>query len=100
MDVLPDWLDKETWDEFVAHRKEKKKPVTPQAQKLLLKVLEENKADQTLIMEKAIFNGWTGLFPLPVMRNRIKEPEVGSVDWHLQKMNAANDEGVVDVECE
>lgn len=59
---LPEWLDKETWDEWVGHRQDKKKPLTERSIKLQLKFLEENKENHKAIILESIKNGWTGLF--------------------------------------
>lgn len=60
--MLPDWLDKEVWSEWIGHRKDKKKPLTERSIKLQLKFLEENKENHKAIILESIKNGWTGLF--------------------------------------
>jgi hypothetical protein len=62
--VLPDWLDKKAWLEYVQHRRDIKKKLTPLAIKKSLSILEKNKSSQSAIIDKTICNGWTGLFEL------------------------------------
>lgn len=59
---LPDWLDKDAWNEWLQYKKEKRKTLTPQMIKLQLKKLEADKDHQREIIEQSIANGWTGLF--------------------------------------
>lgn len=61
---LPDWIDKKVWATWVQHRKEKRRPLTPQSIKLQVSMLTGNKDDHVAIIETSIKNGWTGLFPL------------------------------------
>jgi hypothetical protein len=52
------------WQEFVAHRKEMKKPVTERAAKLLLKTVRSmSEADAIDAIEKSIASRWSGIFP-------------------------------------
>lgn len=60
---LPEWLDKEAWDEWVQHRKEIKKPMTPLAIQKLFKILEANKQHQREMIDTSIACGYVGLFP-------------------------------------
>ena len=75
---MPDWLNADVWNEWVAYRKEIKKTLTPISIKSQLKLLEENKADHVEIIKISIRNSWTGLFPLknkkPHEENREIEP--------------------------
>ena len=57
---------KEAWTAFVRHRKEKRKPITKQAFKLLRKRLEEVPVkNATEALWTSIECGWTGVFPKP-----------------------------------
>lgn len=58
------WLDMGVWGDWVQHRKDKGKKLTPQSIKLQLKMLEKNQEDHVEIIENSIRNGWTGLFEL------------------------------------
>ena len=86
---LPDWLNADVWNEWVAYRKEIKKTLTPISIKRQLKLLEENKADHIEIIETSIRNGWTGLFPVknkkPPKENR--ETEYWDEKKYLEKYN-------------
>lgn len=70
-EILPEWLDKEVWKEWVAYRKERKKPLTPRTIKLQLDDLAQHKADHAQMIKNSIKNGWTGLFPLKTKKNKI-----------------------------
>ncbi len=61
---IPDWLDIELWNEFKKHRKAIKHPITPYAEKLLIKKLDKWRAEYDIreIIETSIENGWQGLF--------------------------------------
>lgn len=63
---LPETINKEAYLEFIQHRKELKKPVTPIAMKKQIAFLSQfNYETQAAIVDKSIMSGWQGLFPLP-----------------------------------
>jgi hypothetical protein len=62
--TIPDWLDAEVWDSWVKYRKDKKKPLTPRAMELCIKLLATDKTHAKEMIEKSIMGGWTGLFAL------------------------------------
>lgn len=59
---LPEQVTPEVWSEFVAHRREIRKALTPTATQRLLRNLESfgPAADQAL--RNSVANGWTGVF--------------------------------------
>lgn len=64
---LPDWVDPKTWADFLAMRREIKKPATDRAQVLLLGKLDLLRAqgfDPTAVLEQSIRNCWQDVFPL------------------------------------
>lgn len=61
---IPDWLDKEVWEDWKQYKKERKQKFTPLTIKRQLKLLSEHQADHKQIINNSIQNGWTGLFPL------------------------------------
>ncbi|NCD11025.1 MAG: hypothetical protein EOL93_00610 [Epsilonproteobacteria bacterium] len=61
---LPTWLNLEAWENWVQHRKEIKKPLTPTSIKQQIKLLEANKSDHVEIIETSISCGYMGLFPI------------------------------------
>ncbi|TSC64534.1 MAG: bacteriophage-like protein [Microgenomates group bacterium Gr01-1014_93] len=61
---LPEWLNREVWEVWVAYKKELKKPLSSHTIKLQLAMLEKNKNNHVEILEQSIRNGWAGLFPL------------------------------------
>jgi len=65
--VLPEWIVKETWDDFLEMRKDKKSTPTPRAQELIIKELEKFRAagdNPNEVLNQSIMNGWKGVFPL------------------------------------
>ena len=64
MVVLPDWLDVNSWNDWVEFRKEIKKKLTPTSIKKQLEFLEEHKLIHTEIIKQSIKHGWTGLYSL------------------------------------
>jgi hypothetical protein len=66
-DDLPPWLDRDTWEAYVAMRKEKGKrsPFTDAAKKLTLRKLSDMHArglNTTHSLEDSIEAGWSGVF--------------------------------------
>jgi len=65
--MLPEFINKETWEAFLEMRKQIKKTPTERAKYLLIKDLENFRAagdNPNSILEQSIKNNWTGLFPL------------------------------------
>ena len=62
--TLPSWLNLDTWNKWVAYRKDIKKKLTPRSIEMQLKELEKDIPNHVAIIERLIMNGWTGLFPL------------------------------------
>lgn len=66
--LLPDWLDRETWENFVEYRKKIHAPLSEKGQKLgiaKLTALRNDGEDPKAVIEQTIFSGkWTGLFPV------------------------------------
>jgi phage replication O-like protein O len=71
--VLPDWVEKEVWDDFVKMRARiKNSPLTEYGKKLLVSDLEKLKNqgnDPVRVIEESIKHGWKGFFPLKENRN-------------------------------
>ena len=64
--IIPEFLDKELWNDFLEMRKKRKIPYTERAIKLLIKKLTEfhnNGLDANKSLESSIMSGWTGVFP-------------------------------------
>lgn len=62
---LPDWLDKEKWEQFKQHRKEIKAPLSKQAEQINLnKLIKFNSKGHNVnaIIEETIANGWKSFF--------------------------------------
>ena len=57
----PDFID--AWSDWIQHRKEKKKPLTPTSMKLQLQTLKEMGLDRAIrAIDHSIEKGWTGIF--------------------------------------
>jgi len=64
---LPDWIDGETWGDYIEMRKTQKKPPTPGAIKLIISKLQKLRDagdDPNEVLRQSIISGWTGVFPL------------------------------------
>ena len=65
--ILPDFINKELWDDFLEMRKKNKKAPTEKAKELLIKDLEKFRDagdDPNEVLKQSIKNSWQGLFPL------------------------------------
>lgn len=66
----PDWLPPE-WDDFIADRRERKKPMTARSQKLAMATLDQLRReghDPAAVIRQSIERGWSALFPLKADR--------------------------------
>lgn len=64
---LPDWIPADTWADFLAMRKQIRKPMGEAAIRLAVKKLDELRGkgnDTKLVIEQSIMSGWSGFFPL------------------------------------
>ena len=64
---LPDWISKDTWNDFSSMRKDKKEPLTNISAKRIISKLEKLRKvgqDPNEILDESIANGWKGVFPL------------------------------------
>ena len=59
---LPQHVDPQAWAEFVEHRREIRKRLTPTATKRLLADLANHPAEATGALRKSVKNSWTGVF--------------------------------------
>ena len=65
--ILPEFIDKEIWDDYLETRKKKRAVPTERAKVLLIKKVEELRDagdDPNEVLKRSIMNGWTGIFPL------------------------------------
>jgi hypothetical protein len=92
--VLPDWIEKETWDAFVQMRKRIGKPPTDYAKNLIVAKLERFKAngqDIKAVLEKSITSSWQDVFeikPSAVDIVRQTVPMSKEPDAALEKIKA------------
>ena len=60
-----DDVNQEALEEFIQHRKEMKKPMTPLAVTKACNVLKQYPLEhQQYMVDQAIMNGWRGIFPV------------------------------------
>lgn len=95
---LPEWLNREAWDEWVKYRKQKKNPLTELSIKKQLKLLEENKYDHIEIINQSIQNGWTGLFEIKkqTAKKSLAERNREAMDAYEQRYSEDVIEGVIE----
>lgn len=65
--IVPDWIDKDTWDAFLEMRKKKRAVPTEKAKELLVKELEKLRSeghDPNEVLNQSIMRNYTGVFPL------------------------------------
>lgn len=65
---LPDFVSRDVWNDWVAHRHKLRKPLTERAVELTLADLAKTPLDADEMLRTSIKRGWTGVFPLD--RNR------------------------------
>jgi hypothetical protein len=62
-----DWIDPESWQAFIDMRKKIKAPLTPYAEKLIIRELVKLKTsghDPQACLDQSIMNSWRDVFPL------------------------------------
>ena len=65
--IIPEWINKETWEAFLEMRKKKKAVPTEKAIELLIKELEKLKTggdDPNEVLNQSIMRNYTGVFPV------------------------------------
>lgn len=93
---LPPGLEREDWDDFVAHRKEIGKPMTePAKRRALMKLHRMREAGENLtqVIEQSMDCNWTGLWPVkrkenkPQAHQEAKKQDVPEVDEETAREN-------------
>ncbi len=65
--ILPEWIDKDTWEAFLEMRSKKRAIPTEKAKGLLIKELEKLRGeghDPNEVLNQSIMRNYTGVFPL------------------------------------
>ena len=95
--VLPDWVEKEVWDDFVKMRARiKNSPLTEYGKKLLVSDLEKLKNqgnDPVRVIEESIKHGWKGFFPLKENQNNGEGQNGSEFSARAGKPHAATYQG-------
>ena len=89
---LPNFIPAEAWNEYLAMRKQIKKPATEYAQKLLIKKLLKmfnDGDDLEVVLENSIVNNWTDVYPLKKdnQTKSVVSTRNAALDW-LEESNA------------
>jgi len=87
---IPDFIDSETWSDYVQHRKEKKQALKPTTTKRIIKDLKtwhSDGVDVNQVLNTSIRNGWTGIFKPD---SKKKKPTNGT------KLNHVRDDDLAD----
>ena len=79
---LPSFINPASWNDFLTHRKELKKPLTPTSMKGQLKKLEKFESSfpggANISLEQTVNNGWQGLF-----EPKMEEFNFDSAPWKV-----------------
>ena len=78
---IPDWIPLNDWNDFVAMRKQIKKPMTDRAKVIVLAKLQEMQnrgVDISVVLQNSIANNWQGVFE-PKIQTIVKP----STDWWM-----------------
>lgn len=65
--ILPDWVPKQEWDNFVEMRKKIRRPMTEAAMKLAVRELEKLRQkgeDVVSVINQSILNAWQSFYPI------------------------------------
>jgi hypothetical protein len=90
--ILPEWVNQETWQDFVQMRKSIKKPLTEAAIKLILKDLEKFKLEginPNLCLQESIKNSWQGVFKPKYAKPEPVKPKRANIN-DIMKAEASN----------
>jgi len=86
--ILPDWINKETWEAFLEMRKVKKAMPTENAKALLIKELEKFRLagdDPNEVLNQSTMNSWKGIFPLKGAGNGTHKSSPGKTPTHYTR---------------
>lgn len=102
---LPDWLDDETWSDFLEHRRKLKAPMTDLAQRRAVRELgrlREAGHDPETVLDQSIVNGWKGLFPVKGLGARagpgtsFEQQRIGATVSNLRNLFGDHGHGTTD----
>ena len=85
----PDWLPQNEWQDFLAMRKEIKKPVTQTAAKRIIMKLDEMRKEGNTpakVIARSVENNWQGVFELPeAEKEKVIKPGQSIKDMPMYK---------------
>lgn len=73
--VLPDWIPRQAWDDYVEFRRSIKKPMTAIAKKRAVGLLEKLRQDGDSpedVLTQSVVNGWQGVYPVKNRRTNAR----------------------------
>lgn len=86
--MIPAWIDPESWEAFKAMRKAIKAPLTPYAEKLVIRELVKLKSagnDPQACLDQSIMNSWRDVFPC---RDKgVSASQVAAADAELRRID-------------
>jgi hypothetical protein len=97
--ALPDYIDPDLWTDFIQHRKEMKKKLTPTSTRYLLKKLARYHSegiDVNASIMQALEGTWQGIFPYE-KANRAKQNGSGQRETPVQLRERQADEARAEI---
>ena len=82
---LPDFVSPDVWRDFVTHRREIHKRLTPRATELILADLAKTPLDADEMLRTSIKRGWTGVFPLDRDKHRDTDKTPTALDQYTER---------------
>jgi hypothetical protein len=83
LENLPEFIDKELWQDFLDMRTKMRKPPTEKAKTLLFKDLEKLRDagdDPNEVLKQSIKSNWAGVFPLKDKQPKAIDPNANTTD--------------------
>lgn len=82
--ALPDWIPKEKWIQFKEMRKKIRKPLTDEAERLLIKdllAIKDNGYDPIQAIDNSIKNSWQGIFEPKTFSQTKSKMDISGIDY-------------------
>ena len=85
--IVPEWIDKDTWEAFLEMRKKKKAIPTERAKQLLVQELEKLRTeghDPMEVLNQSIMRNYTGVFPVKGGQDGTHKQKPGKLPTHYR----------------
>ena len=89
---IPDWLNSETFSDFVEHRASLKAPMSPKAQRLLITKLDKHRSEghnPNELLNTAIMSGWKSVYPPKPESNNGRSKKYDRIQAELSRSGIA-----------